>query len=71
MKVILSKDFGNISHDKIDELKIRRNLRKYIPKENLSKQDILLNQYQLLQEQQKVLKEIELLNHLREEESKE
>ncbi len=71
VKVILSKDFGNISHEKIDELKIRRNLRKFIPKENLSKQEILLNQYQLLQEQQKVLKEIELLNHLREEEPKE
>jgi hypothetical protein len=70
VKVVQSKDLGNISHEKIDELKIRRNLRKLIPKENLSKHEILLNQYQLLQEQQKVLKEIELLNQLREEDSK-
>ncbi len=70
VKIVQSKDLGNISHEKIDELKIRRNLRKFIPKENLSKHDILLNQYQLLQEQQKVLKEIELLNHLRDEEVK-
>lgn len=69
VKMLISKESGNISEEKIEEIKIRRNLRKFIPKENLSKHEILLGQYQLLQEQQKVLKEIELLNQLRGEES--
>lgn len=68
VKMLLSKETGNMSDEKIEEIKIRRNLRKFIPKENLSKQEILLSQYQLLQEQQKVLKEIELLSELRSQE---
>ncbi len=70
VKMLLSKELGNVSHEKIEEIKIRRNLRKLMPKENLSKADILINQYQLLQEQQKVLKEIELLSQLQSEEKK-
>lgn len=65
VKMLLLKESGNMSDERIEEIKIRRNLRKLIPKENLSKQDILISQYQLLQEQQKVLREIELLSELR------